>query len=182
MGAVIVNFSGRIGDGNGSAIGEFIRRNIFSGGAELINFNSVSVHPCTGCGYECFYDHDSCRYAGDDAVRIYEAVADAEMAVFIVPSYCDFPCSNYFAFKERAQCFCWSEKWQAYLDTRKKFVVIANSGFETISDVIKHGFSKVTDDDILLLRCLDYGSVSIKGNLMENERAGERIREFFDTL
>ena len=102
MKTCIISFSSR-GNGNCAQIGKLIRS--LSEEAVLFQFSYFEIHACGKCGYECFADRSKCPYYSDMEYRLLDAVTHSDLAYFILPNYCDYPCTNYFVFNERSQCY-----------------------------------------------------------------------------
>lgn len=102
MKVCIVPFSGRPG-GNCSRIAEIIRQKERE--AAVYDFSALSITPCGCCNYECFQQREKCPHFSDPEFTICEAIANSDLAYFIVPNYCDYPCANFFIFNERSQCY-----------------------------------------------------------------------------
>ena len=131
MKTCVISFSSRA-DGNCAAIADCVQETLGAEGLTRFDFSGLSVHGCGACHCECFRQREACPYFADDAFRLNEAAALADRAVFIVPNYCDFPCSNFFLFNERSQC-CFNghaELADRYLAVPKKFIVVSNTGRE----------------------------------------------------
>lgn len=101
MKTCMISFSSRA-DGNCAAIADCVQETLGGEGLTRFDFSRLSVHGCGACHCECFRQREACPYFADDAFRLNEAAALADRAVFIVPNYCDFPCSNFFLFNERS--------------------------------------------------------------------------------
>lgn len=96
MAKLIISFSGRE---NGNC--DRIARYIASGGDRIVLFRELNVHPCYGCGYECF--SGECIYRNDDIYGLYREMESCDKVILIVPMYCGNPASLYFIFNERCQ-------------------------------------------------------------------------------
>ena len=151
--------------------------NARGGGSDPLRF---SVHGCGACHCECFRQREACPYFADDAFRLNEAAALADRAVFIVPNYCDFPCSNFFLFNERSQC-CFNghaELADRYLAVPKKFIVVSNTGRENFLAAFRDHVLPKTEPDVCFLRAAAYHRISLDGDLMTCEPARAAVREF----
>lgn len=95
---LIISFSGRE---NGNC--DQIARYIAASGDKIIYFRDLNVHPCYGCGYECF--SGVCRYRADDIYGLYSNMCSFSKVILLVPMYCGNPASLYFTFNERCQDF-----------------------------------------------------------------------------
>lgn len=54
----------------------------------------------------------------------------SDVVFYVVPNYSDFPCSNFFIFNERGQCYFrgTEKRMEKYLSVKKKFIVVSNTG------------------------------------------------------
>ena len=179
MDVLVVNFSGRIsnGKGNGIGIGKFIIEN-FGNKSVLINYSDKEINSCNGCDYDCFYSRSNCKYFNDDLVSLYDVILQFKHIYYIIPVYSDFPCSNYFAFRERGQCYFNDERYELYSDKQIKFIVLANTGYNNVQNIIKNDFPHTKDSHFLRLGSSDYGLKSADGNLMNNNDVRRKIRDF----
>lgn len=96
MSRMIISFSGRSG-GNCDQIAAYLA----GANDRVVPFRSLNVHPCAGCGYECF--QTQCRYRADDVYGLYAAMLQYDQVILIVPMYGGHPSSLYFMFHERCQ-------------------------------------------------------------------------------
>ncbi len=67
-----------------------------------------------------------------------EAIVRSEITYFIVPNYCDYPCSNYYVFNERSQCYFQGKPalLDDYLKVPKRSIVVSNTNED--SDIVKY--------------------------------------------
>jgi multimeric flavodoxin WrbA len=179
MKTLVVNFSGKISVGNGESIGRFIC-DASCHAPQLINYRDLRIHACSCCNYECFLDNNHCRYITDDLVALYDSILCADKVFFIIPVYSDYPCSNYFSFRERSQCYFDETSFEKYQNLNIKFVVIANNGFENTVQVIHSDFPLLDDKTILQLSSERYNTKSINGDLLQYDDVRERILGFMD--
>lgn len=174
----VISFSGRSG-GNCGKIAELIGAR-FDGRVKLFDFSALDIAPCGKCGYDCFEAAESCPYINDSVCEIYEAVSESDLAFFIVPNYCDYPCSLFFAFNERSQC-CFQKNYprlEKYLSVRKKFIVVSNTGRENFISAFRYQVEEKVDPEILFLSARRFGKVSIEGDLTDSEEAAELIKRY----
>ena len=166
----IISFSGRA-EGNCSQIADYLNE-IHNNEANVYRFSDFSITPCGKCNHECMAGN-SCPHIDDMEVTLQEAVAESDLAYFIVPNYCGYPCSNFFVFNERCVCWTWKrqDRVDAYNATKKKAIVVSNSGAENFLRALSHHGMK--EEDILFLGSRTYGSP-----LMNSEEAKEAIRAF----
>ncbi len=175
---VIVSFSSKQ-SGNCEQISEFIKQNV-DNSIKMYRFRNFSIHPCGGCQYECFQNNTACPYIQDMEYEILEAVTSANMAYYIVPNYCDYPCAHFFIFNERSQCFFQGhpKRLEAYLNIAKRFIVVSNSQ----SDHFKEAFTQhiSSEPQILFMSAKKYGKPSIDGNILETESAQADLLQFIE--
>ena len=126
MKTCVISFSSRA-DGNCAAIADCVQETLGAEGLTRFDFSGLSVHGCGACHCECFRQREACPYFVDDAFRLNEAAALADRAVFIVPNYCDFPCSNFFLFNERSQC-CFN----GHAELADRYLAVPNSSLSAI--------------------------------------------------
>ena len=155
MKVCVISFSGRA-EGNCAAVGAYLKE-LYGEEAVLYRFADFSLTPCGCCNHECFAGKD-CPHIGDMSVTLQEAVADSDLAYFIVPNYCGYPCSNFFVFNERCCCWTWGhqERVDAYSKTPKKFIAISNSGFDNFKQAFRYHCDG--DPEILFLGSRKYGN------------------------
>jgi len=169
----ILSFSGRK-NGNCEQIAAHIQA--LTGG-RIYSFAELDVHPCGRCSYECFKCGADCPHIGDDLKSLYEAIMESDLAVYILPNYCDYPNANFFAFNERSLCvFSGREDLlNAYFAVPKKFIIISGGEQDSFrSALAQHAESP----QILFLRAKDYGKKSIDGNLMTAPEVIVKIESF----
>lgn len=177
----IVSFSGRSG-GNCGRIAELIRRR--KENAVIYDFSVISITPCGRCRYECFRRREDCPYFGDPELSVCEAVADSDLAYFIVPNYCNYPCANFFIFNERSQCVFQrrEELLDKYLAVRKKFIVVSNTEQDNFTAAFRQHVPEASVPDVLFLSAKQFGSVSVHGDLMDSESAKETVLRFIGAV
>ncbi|XVG95360.1 hypothetical protein ACGCUQ_01795 [Eubacteriales bacterium KG127] len=171
---IIINFSSKSSNGNGQNIIKHIRKNRIS---EAINFSDINFYPCGHCNYECFSDR-TCFYINDDAKFIYDAILTETHLIFIIPVYNVYPCSNYFAFRERMQFYFSDETWNKYEKLPKKFIIIGNTGIKNTVQVLENDYKLNYDKDILILSTCKYKKKASCGDLLDNADVKDKIDEF----
>ena len=144
----------------------------------LYDFSEFEIHACGGCNYECFKKRESCAYIDDMECRLLEAITQSDMAYFIMPNYCDFPCANYFIFNERSQCYFQNrpEMLNAYLHVPKRCIVVSNTNEDNFVKAL--AYQAENSPDILFLSAKKYGKKSTNGDLLTAEKAVSDITEF----
>lgn len=178
MKTVILSFSSRA-DGNCAQIGRLIQS--LSCDAVLYDFSTFVLHPCGGCNYECFQAREKCPYIADMECEMLEAVTQSVMTWFILPNYCDYPCANFFAFNERSQCFFQGrpELLDVYLKVPKRSIVVSNTNTDHFVKALTYQVDQ--EPEILFLPAKKYGKVSIKGDLLTDEKVIQAITAFVNT-
>lgn len=178
MKTCIVSFSGRKNGNCGGIAKELC--GLYGNESKVYDFSSIKITPCTGCGYECFEAGEKCPYFKDSVFEIYDNISNSDLTYFIVPNYCDYPCSLFFAFNERSQCYFQKQESRLikYLSARKKFIVVSNTNRDNFTSVFKYHIEENAQPDILFLSAKRFGKISICGNLMESEETREAVRQF----
>lgn len=173
--AVIVSFSSRK-DGNCAKIGKLINENIQD--SILFSFSDFSIQTCGECNYDCFKKRGKCPYVGDMECDMLDSIVQSEIAYFVLPNYCDYPCANYFAFNERSQCYFQGKPdlLNAYLRIPKRSIVVSNTNEENFIKALSYQTNQ--DPVVLFLSAKQYGKSSIQGDLLTNEKAVSDILEF----
>ena len=175
MNVSIISFSSRK-HGNCHQISEYALS--LYPNAKVYYFSDFRISGCGHCLCQCFEKGDKCPYALDKTREMLDAVTNSDLAIYVVPNYCDYPCSNYFAFNERSICYFRNNEslLSKYLYVPKKFIVVSNSN----KDNFKHVFSYQTVDtpDILFLASYEYGKDSIAGNLPTSDVAMDDEKKF----
>lgn len=175
MSVCIISFSSRK-DGNCAKISDYVS-SIYPN-AKRYSFSDFRINGCGNCKCQCFENGDKCPFAGDKEREILDAITNSGLSIFVVPNYCDYPCSNYFAFNERSICYFRNNEdlLNKYLYAKKKFIVVSNSE----KDNFIHAFSYQTVDapDILFLASYQYGKDSIAGDLPSSDVAMADVKKF----
>lgn len=175
MSVCIVSFSSHK-DGNCAHIGDFV--NSMYPNAKRFYFSEIKLNACGDCSYQCFVNGNKCPFANDKEMEILDAITNSQLTFFIVPNYCDYPCSNYFVFNERSLCYFQNNEslLNRYLNVSKKFIVVSN----TNKDNFKTAFAYQTNGkpQILFLSSKKYGKKSIDGDLLSSKEAIEELKKF----
>ena len=178
MKTCIISFSSRAG-GNCGRIASELERHM-EGEAKVHDFSAFTLTPCGRCGYECFQKRENCPYFDEPEFDLCQAVVNSDLACFIVPNYCDYPCANFFIFNERSQC-CFQRDpglLERYLSVRKKFIVVSNTGRDNFVTAFRYHVPEGEEPDVLFLSAKRFGRVSIWGDLMESEEARKEVLGF----
>lgn len=127
MKILLINFSSRK-LGNCNSITKFIEDNL-KDEIKSISFSSLSIKSCGDCNYECFNKRLDCPFISDDVYELYEEICKSDLVYFIIPNYCDYPCSNFFKFNERSLCYFsgMSNLLEKYESINKRYIVISNT-------------------------------------------------------
>lgn len=178
---VILSFGSRNG-GNCEQIADYICKHThIRTNVSIYKFKDFLIEPCGKCAYECFRDNTACPYIHDMEYTLLEQISNSDMAYFIVPNYCDYPCANFFIFNERSQCYFQNhaERLEQYLHVPKKFVVISNSKMQSFAEA----FCQHTDTEpqILYLSAKTYSKQSIAGDILTANEARREIELFLAT-
>ena len=176
----IISFSGRE-NGNCGSIAKELEK-LYINDVKIYDFSAITVTPCMSCCYECFGSGENCPYFNDSIFEIYDTVTKSDLTYFIVPNYCDYPCSLFFVFNERSQCYFQKreDRLDKYLAAKKKFIVVSNTNRDNFTAAFKYHVEENTQPDILFLEARKFKKVSIKGDLTESEEARKIISLFAD--
>jgi len=180
MKTCIINFSGRK-NGNCHDIAKLIERAKSAGNeVRLYEFCDINVSPCGKCNYECFDKNTNCPYIADGIYSMYDSICSAELAYYVVPNYCDYPCANFFIFNERSQCYFQNryDLLGRYLQVSKKFIVVSNTEQENFNLAFKYHLTEDMDVDALFLLPKAFDKDSIKGNLVDSAEVKGVVRKF----
>lgn len=180
MKQAVISFGGRK-NGNCTGIMNLLcRLSEQDNEVKTFDFSSFSITPCGSCDYECFKNAESCPYISDPVHRIYDGVTNSDIAYFIVPNYCDYPCSNFFAFNERSQCYFQGrpQLLEKYLSVPKKFIVISNTGKDNFTAAFRYQVTEAAEPEILFLSAKSFGKVSVNGDLTESAEARKAVEIF----
>lgn len=179
MKVCIVNFSGRE-YGNCKRVADFIHGKLSADKIVRFDFNAIDLTPCGKCKYECFGKRENCPYFSDEVYSIYDNITNADTAFFIVPNYCDYPCANYFILNERSQCYFQGREdlLDKYLKVKKKFIVISNTGKTNFLTAFGYQCEEPSKSRVLFLSAMQYGKISIDGNITESVEALQDIEKF----
>ncbi len=173
MKACIISFSGRE-NGNCNSIGKMLHQQIED--SIFYDFSKFILNPCGNCHLECF-EQKQCPFIQDDTYSIYNSILQCDIAYFIVPNYCDYPCANFFIFNERSCCVFQHhpELLEKYLKIKKKFIVISNTDQKNFQQAFLYHSDT---PDILFLSAKKYNKISIHGDLLESDRVVKEIMDF----
>lgn len=167
---VIINFSHR-DNGNCIAVADAIREYHDRSILAEYKIDHDWLQSCGNCDYECLRESCVCPNRTQLFDEMLNQISNCDVAYYIVPNYCGFPCANYFAFNERSVGYFErkKERLEKYLSTEKRFVIISNSE----SEVFEKAMHQQTKDrpKMLYLKTGKYAKNSIAGDLMDSDAA-----------
>lgn len=150
-------------------------------GGQVINVSELFTQGCGACQTDCFQKGGVCPLPDAPAITaLYEAIT-AQGACFIVPNYCDWPCSNFFRFCERG-CGWFgigTERTGRYLAAEKHFIAISNTNRSHFEEIFSKHVPPARPPHILFLSAAAYHRVSLRGDLAEVEAVHAVLRDFF---
>ena len=176
----IVNFSGR-NDGNCHGVLKLIEEYyVKEHELKLMEMSNLNIMPCTKCHYECFHLGQMCPYKSDDVQRIYDTIAESDLAYYIIPNYNEYPNALYFIFNERGQGHFQNKKLclSNYLAIKKKFIVVSNTQQDHFRQAMRNHITSKEEVEILFLASKEFRCSSIEGNLMFIDAAKKIIHDF----
>ena len=175
MSVCIISFSSRK-NGNCAQISEFV--SAMYSDVKRYNFSDFKINGCGDCAYQCFESGDKCPFAADKEREILDAITNSELTYFIVPNYCDYPCSNYFVFNERSLCYFQGNErlLKAYLRVPKKVIAVSNTNKGNFE--LAFTYQALDIPYILFLSSNKYGKRSIDGDLLSSSEVVEELRSF----
>lgn len=173
MGNLIISFSGRE-NGNCDQIAQYIA----SDSDRIVPFRELNVHPCYGCGYECF--SGECKYRADDIYGLYSNMCNYKKVILIVPMYCGNPASLYFIFNERCQDYFMHN--DTYEEIIKRLYIIGIYGnAKTTPDFIpcfeKWFNCSSYQNRVLGIECHFYGQ-KLHNNILDVKEVAEKLQDF----
>ena len=179
MRITVISFSGRR-NGNCQSIAKEIVSFFKNEDTVLYDFADIAISPCGKCDVECFQKKTSCPYYDDSEIAICNSITNSDMSYLIVPNYCDFPCSNFFAFNERSQCYFQGEPKlsERYEAAPKRFIAVSNTGKDNFVAAFSQHVS--SQPDVLFLSARNYGKISIRGDLLTSTEAKEELLHFLN--
>lgn len=179
MNTLIINFSSR-SLGNCEAIANVIKENSKEG-VLIRTMAAMDIHPCGNCKYECFEERRKCPFIKDDIFQLYEDICSSDLVYYIVPNYSDYPCSNFFIFNERGQCFFTGKNdlYDKYESIKKMFIVVSNTEKENFIGAFNYHSKE--EPNILFLSSRAFNKSSIKRDLLDSEEAKIKILKFIST-
>ena len=121
----ILSFSARDG-GNCAQIMDHIANFYNQTNVCCCKITEEQFGPCGKCDYECLRPERECPNMSAEQKKIMDTVCRSSIVYFIVPNYCGYPCSNYFAFNERSVGYFNMDKakMETYMNIPKRFIAI----------------------------------------------------------
>lgn len=175
---LIISFSSKK-SGNCEQISDFIQKSL-DAEAEVFRFSENQIHACGDCRYQCFDDSRLCPHYEDPEFGLLRSICLSDMVYFVVPNYCDYPCSNFFVFNERSKVFFqgYRERLLEYERIPKRFIVVSNS--ESPNFAAAFDYHCVDTPEILYLSAKKYGKNSLDGDLLTAIEARAAINRFIE--
>lgn len=175
---VILNFSPRT-EGNCAKVCTFLQ--------DYYNRTNVytytikdSFRSCADCNYECLKSGPECPALTEDGKLVMDHICSSDLVYYVIPNFCGYPCSQYFAFNERSVGYFHlnANKMDRYMAVRKRFILISNSESEIFRDAMRQQTNE--EPEILYLKAGKYGMESIRGDLMESVEARAELLDFLE--
>ena len=176
---VLIQFSARE-QGNCSSISREIATHYRKETVTRFTADSNIIQPCNNCNYECLTPGKLCPNLSKPQQQIMDAICNADLAYFIVPNYCGYPCANYFAFNERTVGYFNMDRavMQKYMEVPKRFIVISNTEGRNFENALKQQVAG--EPDILYMKSGKYHKRSTAGDLMDAVDAKTDLKEFLE--
>ena len=171
----ILSFSSR-NSGNCFAIGRYVSKYYKNHAVHSVVIDRNTVPACGKCDYECLKPGSLCPQRSTEYDQIMDAICRSDLVYFIVPNFCGYPCSNYFAFNERSVGYFGMDrdKMDRYMNVPKRFIIVSNTeGFE---DAMRQQTNE--PPEILYLKSHAYGKSSIAGDILESDAAKADLDAF----
>ena len=156
---------------------------------QLINAYDYVIKPCSHCNYECFSKElegreERCPIK-DDLPKIYNLMEKANILIFGIPCYAGHASGLYRAFSERMASLGWSKIEKMLLNKLKGFIVVGNLsawGDLTLHEVLVDFYNAKIPPEALLLQALEYGRISLKGDLIEEPIVKKKLEWLVNRL
>jgi multimeric flavodoxin WrbA len=185
MKALGIAFSARK-KGNCSSSVEYVLARLKEHGfeTEIVNAYDHEIRPCSHCNYECFSrelggKNEECPIR-DDVPKIYDKMKETDIIVLAIPTYGGKAASLYSAFTERAQGIIrsYEEFKNTILNKIVALIVVGNVpaggdlAYHTV--ILDHRDCKYPPS-ALLLQAAEHGQNSVRGTLIEDKEAKDRL-------
>lgn len=179
----VVNFSGRP-NGNCYKIARTVKQALSQDNDILLrDFGALNISPCGRCGYGCFKERTDCPFIGDDIYGLYDSLCGSDLAYYIVPNYCDYPCANFFIFNERGQCYFQNREdlLAKYLTVKKRFIVVSNTDKANFIQAFRYHVPENAEPEVLFLSAKAFGRTSVAGDLTDLASARQAVIDFISS-
>ena len=176
---VILNFSPR-SNGNCRNVSEFIAD--AHNRTNVLQYHMVrdDFQPCGDCDYECLKPGVCCPSVTQKQKDIMDSICNSDLVYYIIPNFCGYPCSSFFAYNERSVGYFNMDRelMGKYMAVQKKFIIISN----TENDNFLHAAKTQTKEQpqILYLKTSKYGKRSIAGDILESDEAKVDLNRFLE--
>lgn len=176
MKIAIVNFSGRNNAGNCSRISEYLREKLtYDNDVLVIKYSDYDIKSCSKCDYSCL--NPNCHRCNnlDETNLVYNLIGKSDLVFFLLPIYSNYPCSNFFIFKERSQSVI-GNIMTNYNNTKKSFIFIANTGLNNLINIVNDESNAF--NDFLILSTQAYKTKGFYGDLIDKKECIEKIDDY----
>ena len=176
---VLIQFSSRV-QGNCAAISKQIAEHYTTEAVKQFILDEITVGACNNCDYECLTPGKICPKLNDPQRQLMDAICEAELAYFIIPNYCGYPCANYFAFNERTVGYFNMDRtlMQKYMEVPKRFIVVSNTEGVNFENALKQ--QVYGEPDILYMKTGKYHKRSTAGDMMDADEAIADLSAFLE--
>lgn len=165
MKITIINFSGRNKAGNCEKISKYIENKLKKSHIiDTIKFSDLAIYPCSKCEYSCLNPNIGVCDNFDETNIVYQQIGISDLAFYLIPIYSDYPCSNFFAFKERSQAAVGKDMGN-YNQIKKCFIFIANTGQHNILNVVKD--EPGVENECLILSTYEFKTKGFNADLTD---------------
>lgn len=144
------------------------------------HISDENLSPCHSCEYECLKPGVCCPNVANRQKNLMDAICNADLVYYIVPNFCGYPCSSYFAFNERGVGYFNMDRslMGKYMAVKKKFIIISNTESDTFVNAMKQQTSAAPE--ILYLKTSKYGKHSTAGDLLDSKEAQVDLENFIN--
>ena len=174
----IIRFSPR-NNGNCDKIADFIAN--FYNRTNVLSFwiNADNCLPCNGCNYECLIPGSTgCPTKSDYLTEVMDQALASDLVYFIVPNFCGYPNSNYFAFNERLVGYFGTNRGARgqYMAIEKRFIIVSNTESDNFRNAMQQ--QVIGEPKMLYLKSGKYHKRSTDGDILESEDAQRDLGVF----
>lgn len=165
-------------EGNCAAIGAYIHSSFPD--ADILEFvmDADSCRPCHDCSYQCLRGEGSCPHLCGSYADALNTIRTSDLAFFILPNYCGFPCASYFAFNERSVGFFHGNEalLESYLAVPKRFIIVSNTESQVFTDAMQQ--QVLQPPEILYLKSNCYEKKGVNGDILSSDAAKSTLEAF----